>query len=258
MSDRAPPRGRSGVGADNRTRSPASASGARAYRRLAYPTRTVTRSCGGGGYPAPSSQPGSLEPRPVASTTRSASSRSSALPSARAITRAPTTRRVSDEVTRPTTSRPPRTRTPARATTRHRIAASRVGRLTQTAVSPDDPWRNREPPKHSRVSASMSPTGAPIAGQLAREAGEELLEHVVAACEEAVEMVGLWSAPARPEVGAERVAVDDDDLGVGVGEHLGGEQARDAPHRARRPALGRSWSWQPPPVRSGYRLPRCR
>ena len=65
--------------------------------------------------------------------------------------------------------------------------------------------------------------------ELGREPGEQLLEHVVTSREQPVQMACLWSAATRPGGGAEQIPVDDDHLGVGLGEHAGREQPGDAP-----------------------------
>ena len=108
-------------------------------------------------------QTGARDPRPVVSTTRSASNSSSTLSSAHRRTRTPVIRPPPS--TRPITSQWSMKPTPGSELTRRRRWCSSTSRLALTRVNPLGAGRKRWLVSLSRRSASGSPTGTPSAAR---------------------------------------------------------------------------------------------
>jgi hypothetical protein len=67
-----------------------------------------------------------------------------------------------------------------------------------------------------------------VGDQLGGEAGEQLLQGLLAAGQQRMGMPAVGDATAVGAGGGELVAVDHRHLRVGVGEHAGGQQSRHA------------------------------
>jgi len=141
---------------------PKNSPGLRANVRVAYPTLTFTVISSGCPQPASSSHLGDSDPRPLASTTRSAPSVSWTVPPFDRTTR-PVTRPVPVSNAGFTPSVPSRKVTLGSVLTLRRIAASRHGRLTVMPRRPES-WRSFQRPYwNQRKSPTTSPRGAPSA-----------------------------------------------------------------------------------------------
>lgn len=130
---------------------------------------TTTRSSGGGVRPVSVSHRGVREPRPVASTTRSAGRCSSAPARVRSAT--PVTRRPSSRGCR--TSQPSRTSTFGSARTARRTWCSSSSRLQNTPSRPVVTGCSRCPPSRNRMRAPASATTAPSATRSAATPGNQ-------------------------------------------------------------------------------------
>jgi hypothetical protein len=81
--------------------------------------------------------------------------------------------------------------------------------------------------EQARVGQQV-PGWHPVRDQLRREAGKQLLQGLLSAGKQPVDMAPLWNAtPVGARLG-QLVPIDDCHLRVGVGEHSGGEQPRQA------------------------------
>ena len=194
----APPRGRSGAGPCTQARSPREGVGREAVAPGGVADVDPHLVLLGPGEPErlqPRRVPGSRDRwRRPPDRRRGPPLRSRRRAAAR---RTPVTRRRSGEGRRPTTSPGGAKRTPGRARTRARTRSSRSGRLALSASSPVSARARRWPPNSSRASPSTSPTGAPARHQVGGQAGEQLLQHLLAAGEQRVDVPALRRARPR-------------------------------------------------------------
>ena len=76
--------------------------------------------------------------------------------------------------------------------------------------------------EQARVGQQV-PGRHPVRDQLRREAGKQLLQRLLSAGKQPMDMVSLWNTtPVGARLG-QLVPVDDRHLRVGVGEHSGGQ-----------------------------------
>ena len=164
----------------------------------------------------------------MASTTRSASSVSSALASARRRMRTPVTRRPSCESRRPTTSQGGAKRTAPEGPDACPNAVLEQRPADAHHPQPRLGAREAVPAEQQPSVAEHVTDGRAVRHQLVGQAGEQLLQRQLAAGEQGVDVTALRRAAPRGDAGRERVAVQHRDLRISVGEHSGGEQPGDA------------------------------
>ncbi len=143
------------MGATTTIRSPSRSPGRRRNSRVPYRTSNMTRSSAGGTMPSSSSQNGVRDPRPLASTTRSAGMGSP--PASR------TTVTRSRSTSRPVATLSGSTCTPGSAVIRRRTCPSSIGRLASSPVMPLSTLACRCPQWMCRASRCTSLLIAPCA-----------------------------------------------------------------------------------------------
>ena len=203
--------------------------------RVVYARSMRTASSGGTGRPRSASQCGVRDPRPVASTTRSAGMTREPAP-CRLVTRAPVIR-PPPSVQTPTTSWPSSSVTLGRARARSRMVPSMSGRLADTAVSPVCACRSSPPLRYQRVLPRTSPWWPPRGDDPVGEPGQQLLHDPPPLWQQPVHVPALrHGAPVLAVAGLRQdVPLDDGDVGVALcqrgGSHHPGDAAAED-HRA--------------------------
>src|SRR5262249_34230954 len=206
---------------------PKNSPGLRANVRVAYPTLTFTVISSGCPQPASSSHLGDSDPRPLASTTRSAPSVSWTVPPFDRTTR-PVTRPVPVSNAGFTPSVPSRKVTLGSVLTLRRIAASRHGRLT--VMPPEARIVAQLPPavlEPEEVADDVAPRGSERL-ELVHHARDILVHRPVAAGQQAVRMVGLRNALARLVALRQRVALHQRDAREVTAQGAGRQQPAHA------------------------------